>query len=182
MKTEKITRLALLTAAALVLFTVELQIPLPVPIPGIKLGLSNIVTLIAAYRLGARDAALILTARILLGSLIAGNPTALLYSFAGAVFCMTATLLLKRAIPERFLWLNSLIGAILHNLGQLSAAALLLGTLSVFAYLPILTIAGGIAGAFTGVCAALLLKRFPPRGERGESRAAVQKEERKADE
>lgn len=175
MKTEKLTRLALLTAAALVLFTVELQIPLPVPIPGVKLGLSNIVTLIAAYRLGARDAALILTARILLGSLIAGNPAALLYSFAGAAFSLTAALLLKRAIPERVLWLNSLIGAVFHNLGQLSAAALLLGSLSVFAYLPILTVAGGIAGVFTGVCATLLLKRFPPRERTDEPRAPAQK-------
>lgn len=161
MKTEKITRLALLTAVALILFVVELQISLPVPIAGIKLGLSNIVTLIAVYRLGGKDAALILTARVLLGSLIGGNPTALLYSFTGAVFCMTAMLLLKRAVPERFLWLNSLIGAVFHNLGQLSAAALLLGSLSVFAYLPILTAAGGIAGVFTGICASLLLRRFP---------------------
>lgn len=161
MKTEKITRLALLTAAALILFVVELQIPLPIPIAGVKLGLSNIVTLIAVYRLGGKDAALILTARVLLGALIGGNPTALLYSFTGAVFCMTAMLLLKRAIPERFLWLNSLIGAVFHNLGQLSAAALLLGSISVFAYLPILTVAGGIAGIFTGLCASLLLRRFP---------------------
>lgn len=169
MKTEKITRLSLLTAAALILFVVELQIPLPVPIAGVKLGLSNIVTLIAVYRLSARDAALILSARVLLGTLIGGNPTALLYSLSGAVFCMTAMLLLKPMIPERFLWLNSLIGAVFHNLGQLSAAALLLGSFAVFAYLPILTAAGGIAGVFTGVCAAALLRRFPQAGKKAEN-------------
>lgn len=168
-RAEKLTRLALLTAVALILFVIELQIPLPIPIAGVKLGLSNIVTLIAVYRFSIGEAAAMLTARVLLGCLIGGNPTALFYSLAGAVFCMLAMLSLRRTIPERFLWLNSLIGAAFHNLGQLCAAALLLGSLAVFAYFPILLIAGGIAGVFTGICAALLLRRFPPRKEENKS-------------
>ena len=38
MTTGKLTELALLTAAALILYVVELQIPNPIPIPGAKLG------------------------------------------------------------------------------------------------------------------------------------------------
>ncbi|MCM1333555.1 MAG: Gx transporter family protein [Eubacterium sp.] len=175
-KTEKLTRLALLAAVALILFVVELAIPLPLPIAGLKLGLANIVTLIAVYRFSVGEAAAILAARVILGSLIAGNPTALFYSFAGAAFCMVAMLLLKRAIPERAIWLNSIVGAAFHHLGQLCAAALLLGSPSVFAYYPILLLLGGVTGSFTGVCAMLLLKRFPPRKKAGESGTPSQKE------
>ena len=73
MKTSKLTRMALLTAIALTIFMIEAQIPPIVPIPGIKLGLANIVTVFAVFMLGARDAALILAARIFLGAVFGGN-------------------------------------------------------------------------------------------------------------
>ena len=46
-KTRKLALMALLTAIALTIFVVEAQIPAPVPVPGVKLGLANIITLIA---------------------------------------------------------------------------------------------------------------------------------------
>lgn len=73
MKTRKLTLLALLTAIALTIFMVEAQIPALVPIPGIKLGLANIVTVFAVFALGPKDAVLILSARIFLGAVFAGN-------------------------------------------------------------------------------------------------------------
>ena len=67
MKTNRLTELAMLTALALIIFIVELQIPAPFPIPGVKLGLANIVTVYAVYRFRAGEAAMVLLARILLG-------------------------------------------------------------------------------------------------------------------
>ncbi len=165
MKAKRLAQLALLTAAALILFVVELQLPELIPIAGVKLGLANVVTLFAVYRFSAKEAAMVVTARVFLGCLFAGNPTALIYSYAGALLCMCAMLLLKKDIPEKFLWLNSMVGAVFHNIGQLLAASLMLGTFSVFAYLPILLISGCTAGFFTGICARLVLSRFKRGGK-----------------
>ena len=78
MKTRKLTTMALLSAIALTIFMVEAQIPALVPIPGIKLGLSNIVTVYAVYAMGAKEGAAILFVRIFLGAIFSGNfPTIL---------------------------------------------------------------------------------------------------------
>lgn len=72
MNTKRITTNAVFTAIALTIFMVELQIPPMVPIPGVKLGLANIVTVFAVFKLGSKDAACILFARILLGGMFSG--------------------------------------------------------------------------------------------------------------
>ena len=158
MDARRLTRLALLTAAALSLFVVELQLPDLFPIPGAKLGLANIVTVYALYRCRAGEAAMVLAARILLGGLLGGRGIAIVYSAAGGTACFAGMLLLKRAIPERRLWLASVFGAALHNLGQMAVASIIAGT-AVLAYLPFLLLAGCAAGAFTGLCAQLVLKK-----------------------
>ena len=158
MDARRLTRLALLTAAALSLFIVELQLPDLFPIPGAKLGLANIVTVYALYRCRAGEAAMVLAARILLGGLLGGRGIAIVYSAVGGAACFAGMLLLKRAVPERHLWLASVFGAVLHNLGQMAAAMAIAGT-AVLAYLPFLLLAGCAAGAFTGLCAQLVLKK-----------------------
>lgn len=150
----------MLTAVALIIFVVELQIPNLSPIAGVKLGLANIITVFAVYRYKPYEAALMLLARILLGSLFAANPSAVLYSLAGGTLCLAGMLLLRKIIPENHLWLCSLFGAVLHNAGQIAAAMLLMRTAAVLAYFPLLTLSGCIAGAFTGLCGQLVLKRL----------------------
>lgn len=115
MDVKRLARLAMLTAAALIIFIVELQIPNPFPIPGIKLGLANIVTVYAVYRYRAAEVAMLVAVRITLGSVFSGNVMALLYSACGSLFCLAGMLLLRRAIDEKHLWLSSVCGALLHN-------------------------------------------------------------------
>lgn len=167
MKTKPIAELSLLTAAALIMFIVELRLPDLMPIPGVKPGLANIFTVYAVYRFTGKEAVLMLVSRVLLGTLFAGNFSALIYSAAGAVFCLTGMLLLKKAIPIRFMWLCSIFGAVLHNTGQMAAAVAVTRTFAVMAYYPLLLISGCIAGFFTGLCAQLVLRRLVPstRGE-----------------
>ena len=160
MKTKKVAELALLTALALIIFVVELQIPSLTPIPGIKLGLANVITVFAVYRYRAGEAALVLLARIILGSLFSGNMTAILYSLAGGALCLVGMLLLKRVIPQKHMWLCSVFGAVLHNLGQITAACVVTGTVQIVWYLPVLVLSGCVAGAFTGLCAQLVVSRF----------------------
>lgn len=158
-RARKLTELALLTAVALILFAVELRLPNLLPIPGVKLGLANVVTVYAVYRYRPREAALILVARVLLGSLFAGSALTLLYSLAGSLLCLAGMLPLRRVMPERLLWLCSVLGAVLHNLGQMAVAVLVTSTPAIAGYLPLLLVAGCIAGAFTGLCAQLLVAR-----------------------
>lgn len=152
MHTKRLVTDGILTAVALTIFVLEAQLPLPVPIPGIKLGLSNIVTLFALVFLSGKDAAGILLARILLGAFLTGNPATLLYSLLGGLSCLAAEVLLLRLGSVQFIWGISAIGALVHNTAQLAAAALVTRTASVFWYLPFLWIAGILTGLFTGLC------------------------------
>lgn len=85
MRVKRLTRCALLTAIALTIFVLEAQIPIPFPVPGMKLGLSNIITLFALFSFGWKDALAIVVIRILLGNLASGQVMALLYSLGGGL-------------------------------------------------------------------------------------------------
>lgn len=159
MNVKRITQLALLTTIALIIFIIELRIPNLVPIPGVKLGLANIVTVYAMYHYTAKETMMIVLARILLGSIFGGNISAIFYSLGGALLCVIGMLLLRRVIDEKYIWICSILGAVLHNIGQIAVAALIMKTTAVFFYLPFLLVSGCIAGAFTGVCAQILIKK-----------------------
>ena len=159
-KTKKLTELALLTTAALIIFVVELQIPYPFPIPGIKPGFANIITVYAAYHYKAHEVAAIAVVRILLGAVFTGNFAALIYSAAGTALCLTAMLLLRRVIDERHIWMTSVIGAVLHNTGQMIAALIVMQTPRLLLYYPFLIVSACFAGAFTGLCAQFVTKRL----------------------
>lgn len=160
MNVKRLARLGVLTAVALIIFIVELQIPNPFPIPGIKLGLANIVTVYAVYRFRAAEAAMLVGVRVTLGAVFSGNVTALLYSACGSVLCLLGMLLLRHVIDERHLWLASVFGALLHNTGQMAAALLVTQTPALLWYFPFLVVSGCLAGLFTGLCARLLLPRL----------------------
>ena len=159
MKAKKLAELSLLTAVATIIFIIELRIPNIIPIPGIKLGLANIITVYAAYRFSAKDVLLIAVARVFLGSLFGGNFSVIIYSLSGALACLAGMILLRKIIPLVYVWLCSIIGAILHNTGQMAAAIFITRTPAVLAYYPPLIISGSIAGLFTGLCAMFILKR-----------------------
>lgn len=159
MKTKKLTVMALLSAVALIIFTVEAQIPALVPIPGIKLGMSNIVTVFAVFTLGSLEAALILFVRIFLGAVFAGNFSTILYSLAGGGLALLATIGLKKVLKKNQIWIAGCLGAIAHSVGQMIAAVLISGTPSLIIYLPVMILCSIITGLFTGLCAQCLVNR-----------------------
>lgn len=158
MSVKRLVSDGVLTAFALIIFILEMQLPPLLPIPGIKLGLSNIVTLFALCFLGGRDAFLIVTARILLGAALTGNPAAMLYSLAGGLCCLGVESLLFFVCRIKPIWAVSAVGAITHNTAQLAVAALVTKTSAVFFYLPFLWAAAIPTGLFTGLCIAYLAK------------------------
>lgn len=160
MKTKDLILTAILTASALVAFTIEAAMPPLTPIYGIKLGLANIFTLFALYALGTRQAAAVLFLRIILGSIFTGQLVSFIYSLTGGVLSFVLIVLLKRFFPLKQVWVLSVLSAVMHNIGQLAAAVLMTETVQILYYLPVLLISGIIAGAFTGLCAQLVLMRL----------------------
>lgn len=150
---KKTVRLALLTSVAVIIFMLETYIPLPVTDYGIKLGLSNVVTLFTAYAMGWREAGTVLGLRIFLSAFLAGRVGALLYSVAGGVLSYLVICALKNVIHARRMWITSIAGAIAHNTGQLLMACYILGTWTVIYYFPVLLLSAIITGLFTGLCA-----------------------------
>lgn len=160
MDVKRLTKLALLTAVALILFVVEAQIPAPVPIPGVKLGLANIVTVYAMFRFGPRDTLLVLLTRVVLGSVFAGSVMALWFSLAGGLLCWAAMAALRKILTERQLWVCGILGAMCHNLGQMAVCLAVYRSWAVAVYLPVLLLSGIVTGLFTGLTAQFLLKRL----------------------
>lgn len=159
MSVRRLTANALLCAVALIIFTVEARLPAPVPIPGIKLGLSNIITVLAVFMLSGREAAMILTVRIFLGAVFAGNFSTIFYSLAGGVLALATTVLLRRVLKKEQIWVAGCLGAVAHSIGQMAAAIVIASTPSLVIYLPVMILCSIVAGLFTGLCAQLLVNR-----------------------
>ena len=160
MDTRRLSELALLTAVSLIMFIIEMQLPPIVPVPGVKLGLANIITVYAVYAYTPKEAALIFTVRIIIGSLFSGNIMGLIFSVCGGLLCLGGMILIKKFTDIKMIVFASVAGAVLHNIGQTAAAIVVMKTTAVIYYLPFLLFSGCIAGAFTGVCALLIIKRL----------------------
>lgn len=154
MKTKQLARGALLVAAAMALSYVERFIPLNlvVPLPGVKLGLANIVTMFALYFLRKRQAFTVLVLRCFLGSLF-GGLSGLAMSLTGGVLAFW-TMALAKKLPLFSVYGVSILGAAAHNLGQVLAASVMMGSVYTFYYLPFLLLTALATGTITGtVCA-----------------------------
>lgn len=160
MNTKKLILSAILTAFALVAFVIESAIPPLTPIYGVKLGLANVFTLFALYALGKPYGLAVMSLRILLGNIITGQLVSFIYSLTGGLLSFLLMILLKRFFPLKQMWVLSVLCAVTHNIGQLLAAIFMMQTLAIAYYLPVLILSGIIAGAFTGLCAQLVLIRL----------------------
>ena len=157
-KTQKLVFLALCTAFGLICSYVELLIPLELGVPGAKPGLPNIVTVTLLYSMGTKAAFFVTAARIFLGGFMFGNLFSIIYSFSGFLLSFLTMLLLKKT--GRFGMTGvSIAGGVMHNLGQLIAAALLTDGY-VFAWMPPLIAAGTAAGTLIGILSSLIAKRM----------------------
>lgn len=162
-KTKRLTLCAILIALALALSYTERFIPLQmvIPLPGVKLGLANIVTLVALYLLGPRDAFAILIPRCVFGAVFGGGITGLLFSLTGGILAML-TMILAQKIPFFSIYGVSILGAAAHNVGQILAAMLLMNSHYIGAYLSYLLIVALFTGVATGAAGAGVLRVFKP--------------------
>lgn len=162
MKTKRLTVMAMTVAVAMILSYVESQIP-PIftAVPGIKMGLANIAVVFALYKLGWKEAALVSLLRVFLVSLLFSplGVMGLFYSLAGAALSLLGMIALKAAKLFSSVAV-SVAGGVLHNVGQIAMACVLLKTSELVYYLPVLVLSGILAGVLIGVLAAILVKRI----------------------
>ena len=156
---KTVSHIALLTSLALIFSYVEAIIPYNPAIPGIKLGIANVVTVIALYKFGWKDAACVSVLRIVLAGLLFNGVFGMLYSLAGALVSFVGMLLLKKSKIFSIVGV-SMAGGVLHNLGQLLVAAALIEDLRIFFYFPILLFSGIVSGIAIGIAATLILKKL----------------------
>jgi len=153
--TRRTVLLALLLSLGVGLHALEAQIPVPVALPGAKLGLANVVTLIALYAIGPAEAITLAILRVLLGSLVTGTfgSMAFMMAFAGATGSSLVMSGFKAVTSGRgrFAAPCSIAGAIAHNLFQLGVFTLVSGTAKVFVMLPYLLAVALPTGYFTGL-------------------------------
>ena len=158
-KTRKLTLLSMLCAIALTIFMVEAQIPPLTPIPGIKMGLANIITVFTVFAIGPKDAAAVLFVRIFLGAVFAGNFSTIFYSGAGGLCAILVTIVSRKILTKKQLWIAGVLGAIAHSVGQMAMAITITQTVGLIAYLPVMIGASVLSGSFTGLCAQYLVNR-----------------------
>ncbi len=153
MKTRKYVLMALLSSMALGLYALECMIPPLTVIPGAKLGLANIITMVAVYIFGKKEAFIILVMRIIISSMLFGQLMSMLYAVAGGILSYLALCFCTKFIDRSSMWATGIICAIFHNLGQIIVAVMVTQQLSVAYYFLFLVILSMISGVFTGVCA-----------------------------
>ncbi|MBR0063383.1 MAG: Gx transporter family protein [Oscillospiraceae bacterium] len=157
MKTKKLALSAVLLALALSLSYVERLLPLEIviPLPGVKLGLANAVTLYAICALDPLSALAILILRCIMSTFFGGTATSLAFSLAGGALAFAVMLGAKKIAALSEIGV-SVLGAAGHNIGQILAAAVLMRTFGVAAYLPVML----VAGVFTGVAIGFAVQRL----------------------
>ena len=159
MNGKTIARYGLLIALALILSYAEAQIPAFFAVPGMKLGLTNLVVLLALYLMGSGSAVTINMIRIVLVALLFGNGMSLAYSAAGGLLSGGVMILLKKT--GRFSVVTvSIAGGVMHNAGQILVTMVLLGTGSLAWYLLILWFTGIASGTVIGILGGLLCGRL----------------------
>ena len=156
---ERVALCGILLALMLVLGLVESMIPVAAGVPGIKLGLSNGVLIFAVYMLNIPMAFALMLLKVTLASMMYAGFGAFPYALAGGLLSLTAMALLSRVKGLHPVTV-SMVGGVMHNVGQVAMAMLMLNTPRLMYYMAVLMFVGLATGALTGICAHLVMKHL----------------------
>lgn len=156
---QRVALMGLLLAMMLVLGFVESRLPVP-GLPGVKLGLSNSVLLFALYLLDIPSAVLLMALKVLLSGFLFGNPSSMMYAAAGGVLSLGGMAVL-RSMRAFDIVPVSMAGGLLHNVGQVALAMIILRTPGLLVYMAILMAVGMVTGLATGLAAKTVIRHFP---------------------
>ena len=158
-RAQMVARVALMASLALIFSYIEAIIPYNPGIPGIKLGIANVVTVIALYKYGWKEAVSVSVIRIVIAGLLFNGAFGMLYSLAGATVSLIGMILLKKTDLFSVTGVSMAAG-VLHNLGQLLVAAALIEDLRIFFYFPVLMFSGIAARILVGIVSDMILRRL----------------------
>lgn len=159
MKARRFAFLGLCVALSMILSYIESLIPPLVAVPGVKVGLPNLIVTFMLYRFGFKETAAVSLIRVVLVSILFGSVVSMIYSLVGAALSLAGMILLQKS--EKFSIVTvSVVGGVLHNIGQIITAVLIMETAQLIYYLPVLLISGSIAGMVIGLTASLIVKRM----------------------
>ena len=150
MSAKRIAKMSMLVALAIIFSYIEFLIPINLGVPGIKLGLANLVIVIALYTMNTMDVWLISILRILILGFMFGSGMSIIYSIAGAVLSLIVMCIIKRIKGFSIVGV-SIAGGVCHNIGQIFVAMLVVETTGILYYMPALLVAGVITGAIIGI-------------------------------
>lgn len=159
MKTKRVAFLSMCIALSMILSYFESLVPPLMAVPGVKVGLPNLVMVFMLYKIGWKETAIVSILRVILVGILFGTPLSMIYSLVGATLSLIGMILLKKTnlfAPVTV----SVVGGILHNVGQIATACFVMDTAQIAYYLPVLLISGTAAGVIIGIVAALILKRL----------------------
>ncbi|MCK5504825.1 MAG: Gx transporter family protein [Thermodesulfovibrionia bacterium] len=155
--------IALLSAYAVGLHSIEALIPTPVP--WLRLGLANIITLATLYLYGLKAGMTVTLTRVFIRSLLSGTflGPGFVMSLGGGVACtlvmwVTKELFGRLANPITV----SFFGALAHNITQLFLAYLLFVRRiePILLISPVIIFFGIITGIFNGIVTNLIIKKI----------------------
>ena len=156
---NRVAYFGVFTALALIFSYIETLVPISFGIPGVKLGLANLIIVIALYKIPLREVYVLSIVRVLLSGVLFGNYFSIAYSLAGGLLSLTVMALLKKAGGFSVIGI-SIAGCVCHNIGQLVVAMIVVETFAMSYYMPVLLVAGLITGFLIGVVADQVLRRI----------------------
>ena len=156
---NRVAYFGVFTALALIFSYIETLIPISFGIPGVKLGLANLIIVIALYKIPLREVYVLSIVRVLLSGVLFGNYFSIAYSLAGGLLSLTVMALLKKTGGFSVIGI-SIAGGVCHNIGQLVVAMIVVEIFAMSYYMPVLLVAGLITGFLIGVIADQVLRRI----------------------
>ncbi|MGT2832858.1 Gx transporter family protein [Streptococcus halotolerans] len=161
---RKLMFITMLVAQAVVISFFERFLPTPFAFaPGAKLGLGNLITIISLFTLPFKDSAKVVTFRLLVSTFLSGTFSTFLYGLAGTLLSYLMMVWIKALGPKRVSVIGiSVMGGIMHNIGQLLVFALIGQSWLVLNYLPVLSFSGILSGFFVGLTGNYLLTKLKP--------------------
>ena len=159
MKAKRIAFLGLCVSLSMILSYFESLVPPLVAVPGVKAGFANLVTIFMLYKVGVKQTAAVTLVRVILVSILFGSAVSMVYSLVGATLSLAVMIPLKKWNLLSCVGV-SVAGGVLHNVGQVLTACILMETSQIIFYLPVLLISGTVAGVIIGLGAAMLIQRL----------------------
>ena len=156
---KKTAYMGMLTALAFVFSYIEFLLPINLGVPGVKLGLANLVVIVALYMMNVRWACILSAVRILLVGLTFGNPASMIYSLAGGMLSLAIMIIARKGKLFSVTGV-SILGGVFHNIGQIVVAVLVVETTGLLYYLPVLVLSGTISGLLIGILSSILIRHL----------------------